>query len=137
MRRRYLAPRTQQMYAAESMAVLAAVWQDQSVLAGRDIIWFNDNEAAVISMIRGGSAEGVVNDIAEATHLPLHRLGCRMWIEWIDSGSNPSDGASREGADCPWCAKTGVTVLIAREPPWAGRVTTIEIIFGHSGDFCI
>ena len=45
-------PRTQQIYAAESMGVLAAVWQDQSVLAGRDIIWFIDNEAAASSMIR-------------------------------------------------------------------------------------
>ena len=121
-------PRKQQIFAAESMAVLAAVWQDRSLLEGRDIVWFIDNEAAASSMIRGGSAEGDVNDIAEATHLLLHRLGCRMWVEWIDSGSNPSDGASREGTACPWCAKKNITVRVAQEPPWSSTKTTVEMI---------
>ena len=126
-------PRKQQIFAAESMAVLAAVWQDRSLLEGRDIVWFIDNEAAASSMIRGGSAEGDVNDIAEATHVLLHRLGCRMWVEWIDSGSNPSDGASREGVTCPWCAANEITVRVAQEPPWSSTTTTVEMILA-AGD---
>ena len=95
-------PRGQQTFAAEAIAVLTAVYNDASAIAGRDIVWFVDNEAAAASLIRGGSAEDDVNEIAEATHLLLHALGCRLWIEWIDPGSNPSDGASREGTGCAW-----------------------------------
>jgi len=110
------------------MAVLAAVWNDHALLRDRDVTWFIDNEAAASSMIRGGSSQADVNDIAEATHLLLHRIGCRLWVEWIDTGSNPADGASREGVICPWCASNGIKVDVAEEPPWSDVSTTVELI---------
>ena len=40
--------------------------------------------------------------VAQAAHWKLHCLGARMWVEWIDSDSNPSDGLSRDGLDDQW-----------------------------------
>ena len=40
--------------------------------------------------------------ISQATHVKLHSLGCRLWVEWIDSESNVSDGLSRLGVLDPW-----------------------------------
>ena len=50
-------PRSQQTFAAEAIAVLTAVYNDASAIAGRDIVWVVDHEAAAASLIRGGSAE--------------------------------------------------------------------------------
>ena len=65
-------PRSQQIFAAEAMAVLAAAWNDRDMICGRDIVWFVHNEAAAASLIRGGSREYDVNETAEATHLLVY-----------------------------------------------------------------
>ena len=35
------------------------------------------------------------------------QMGCRIWFEWIDSKSNPSDGLSRDGLDDAWTKAQG------------------------------
>ena len=37
--------------AAEAFAVLAAIWQHNDLLTGKDIIFFTDNEATASAMI--------------------------------------------------------------------------------------
>ncbi|CAK0807283.1 unnamed protein product, partial [Prorocentrum cordatum] len=66
-------------------------------LRGRDVIWFVDNEAAAAAGIRGGSGETEVDIMMQAAHLLWMHLDCRVWIEWVDSASNPADGLSRDG----------------------------------------
>ena len=70
--------------------------------SGRDIYFFVDNEAAAAALIRGASGQDDVGAVAQAVHWKLHCLGARMWVEWIDSDSNPSDGLSRDGFDDQW-----------------------------------
>jgi hypothetical protein len=45
--------------------------------------------------------------LAHLAHLKWAELGCRVWIEWINSDSNPSDGLSRAGLLDPWTLRQG------------------------------
>ena len=69
---------------------------------GRDVIFFVDNEAAVAACIRGASRCDDVGLIVQAIQWEALKLDCRLWFEWIDSKSNPSDGLSRDGLDDEW-----------------------------------
>ena len=68
---------------------------------------FVDNEAAVSTLIRGTSVAEDSALMAELLHALCLILGCRLWVEWIDSESNPSDGLSREGLDDRWTRRQG------------------------------
>ena len=50
-------------------------------------------------------------------HLLWATLGCRVWIEWIDSDSNPSDGLSRKGMTDPWTQKQKWILSSVELPP--------------------
>ena len=99
--------------------MLSALCDAPEIFSDCDVIWFVDNEAACSTLVRGASRESDVNDIAELTHLHSLKLRCRIWYEWIDSKSNPSDGLSRQGLDCPLF---GTRAAEATEPQW-GRHT--------------
>ena len=108
-------PRQQQIFPAESFAPLAALLDSPGIFANADVRWFIDNEAACSTLIRGASREEDVSTIAELTHLHLLRLSTRVWFEWIDSESNPSDGLSRLGLACPLF---GAQARTAAQPDW-------------------
>ena len=72
------------------------------VLAGKDLLWFVDNAAAVAALVRSSTSQDDVHLLAQTAHVTLHSLGCRVWIERIDSESNLSDGLSRLGSSDPW-----------------------------------
>lgn len=95
-------PRRQQIFPGEALAGLLVPWFHPDVFYHCDALWFIDNEAAASCLIRGNSRESDVHAIAQFSHLLFHTLQCRVWIEWIDSSSNPSDGLSRLGIADPW-----------------------------------
>ena len=66
-----------------------------------------DNEAAVSSLIRGSTKVGDANALVELCHALSLLLHTRVWIEWVDSDSNPSDGLSRLGVRDPWTLDQG------------------------------
>ena len=77
-------------------------------MSHQDILWFIDNEAAVASLIRGSSSQIDVHTLVQVAHFLCQRFQIRVWIEWIDSESNPSDGLSRDGVCDSW----------TRSQPW-------------------
>ena len=79
---------------------------------------FVDNEAAAASLIRGSSSSLDVGVMAQAVHWLLMRIDCRIWIEWIDSDSNPSDGLSRLGIHDPWTIEQGWQLQQGLVPSW-------------------
>ena len=94
--------RVQQIFPAEAVALVIATWALHTHFKHSDVTWFIDNEAAAAAGIRGASGEPDVTAIVQAAHLLWLNLGTRVWIEWIDSASNPSDGLSRAGLQDPW-----------------------------------
>ena len=93
--------RKTQIYAAEAIVPLLALFMEPHIFKGYDVLWFIDNEAAMSSLVRGGARPEDVGRIAAAAHVLMLELDCRAWFEWIDSDSNPSDGLSRLGLEDP------------------------------------
>ena len=71
-------------------------------LHGRDVIAFCDNSAAVATLIRGTAHSADVLRMAEVATLQQLTHGIRLWVEWVDSQSNPADGLSRAGLQDVW-----------------------------------
>ena len=110
--------RKQQIFPDETVVLLLATWMDADILSGKDVICFIDNEAAAAATIRGDSTQSDVQELVQAAHLLWMRLSTRVWIEWIDSDSNPADGLSREGVADPWSSRQGWTLREVVPPPW-------------------
>ena len=98
-------------------------------MQNRDIIWLIDNESDTSCAIRGGSKVPEVEVAIQVAHLLWLHLGCRVWIEWIDSQSNPSDGLSRLGLEDPWTKSQDWILEVCPEPPWHHRANEPDDIF--------
>ena len=94
--------RRQQIYPAETIAVVLAMAIFAPALQGRDLIAFCDNSAAVATLIRGTAQSADVLRMAEVATLQQLTHGIRLWVEWVDSQSNPADGLSRAGLRDGW-----------------------------------
>ena len=110
--------REQYIFPAEAVALPLGTWALHEHLRNRDVVWFIDNESAAACAIRGGSNLPEVETAVQAAHLLWLNLGCRVWIEWVDSISNPADGLSRLGLDDPWTKAQGWRLEHPRDPPW-------------------
>ncbi len=95
-------PRHQQIYPGEALCALVIPVLHPQLLRDQDLLWFIDNEAAAASIIRASSGEEDVHLLAQASQVRLALLGARLWVEWIDSESNPADGLSRDGLSDEW-----------------------------------
>ena len=69
------------------------------------------------AFVRSSTDQTDVHFICQAAHVLLATLGARIWLEWIDSVSNPSDGLSRLGPADPWTAQQGWEVKEYSFPP--------------------
>ena len=94
--------RKSQIFPAEAFLTVLIPSMHSEVLADRQIVWFIDNEGAASAFIRGDSKTADVRAIVQQAQLSLLKLRCLVWVEWIDSASNPSDGLSRDGLSDAW-----------------------------------
>ena len=85
---------------------------------------FVDDEAAASSIIRGAPRCEDVGDIVQSLHWLLLKYSIRLWVEWIDSKSNPSDGLSRDGLDDSWTLQQGWSLDWGSLPPWESTLRT-------------
>ena len=100
-----LEEREQQIAPLEAMAVLWATIAFSSHLRNRDVVWFIDNQAICAALVRGSSGCDDISAIVSLCHLAWASLSARVWIEYIPSDSNPSDGLSRDGLRDEWTLK--------------------------------
>ena len=87
-------------------------------IAGEDLLWFVDNQAAGSSLIKGASAHQDICDIVSFTHLLFAELGCRAYFDFCESDANPSDGLSRDGIEDAWTQRQGWLLQEAILPDW-------------------
>lgn len=99
--------RQQQIYPGEALAALVIPRIHPTLFFETDVLWFIDNEAAVASLIRASSRQPDVHLICLLSHAWIFKQGTRIWYEWIDSASNPSDGLSRDGLNDFWTLQQG------------------------------
>ena len=86
----------------ELMMVLYVLITRPAFFRGRRGIWFIDNLAALMSLIRGRSSSPDLDRISSMIHVALFALRCWTWWEYIPSKSNWSDSISRLGLSDPW-----------------------------------
>ena len=65
-------------------------------LCGRDVVWFVDNTAALSGCVKGGSKEPTLAKLVALFWVLCYRLDCRVWLEFVESDANWSDGISRD-----------------------------------------
>ena len=94
--------RRQQIYPAETVAVVLALAALAPQMRGRDVIAFCDNSAAVSTLVRGTAHSADVLRMAEVATLQQLNHSIRLWVDWVDSQSNPADGLSRAGLADAW-----------------------------------
>ena len=116
--------RIQQIFPAEAVALPLATWALAEHLRGTDVIWFIDNEAAASAGIRASSGLPEVDVMVQAAHWMWMELDIRVWIEWIDSLSNPSDGLSRAGWEDAWTLRQQWQRMHVGDPPWSSDLNT-------------
>ena len=125
-------PRETQIFAAEAFCSLLVPFNLPESLRDRDVLWFVDNEAAAAAMILGSSGSRDVDMIVQLAFLQFHSLNCRIWVEWINSASNPSDGLSRGGLQDAWTLSQGwsLTYAFLPHPTLCETLGTLELEFG-------
>lgn len=87
-----------------------------SRMAGRDILWYIDNQAACQILTIGSSSQSDLCFISSLAHLLFARLNCRIFWEYIESDANPSDGLSRRGLLDEWSKSQGWMLAPAEMP---------------------
>ncbi|CAE7396468.1 unnamed protein product [Symbiodinium sp. CCMP2592] len=86
----------------ELSMVLYALVSRPSQFRSRRGVWYIDNTAALMSLIRGRSDNADLSRLAQLIPLCLFCFKTWAYWEWVPSKSNWSDSISREGADDVW-----------------------------------
>ena len=123
--------RKQQIAALEALAILNATLHCLPQLRNRSIIWFCDNQAVVYALIKGTSSSSDLSHIVALIHLLWTAFNIKVWVEYVDSDSNPSDGLSREGVSDAWTAQQEWHARNVREVPWSQCSETSLLVSFH------
>ena len=86
----------------ELSMVLYALTARPSRFRGARGVWYIDNVAALMCLIRGRSDSPDLERMANLIHVALFALQTWIYWEWIPSKSNWSDSISRLGRRDPW-----------------------------------
>ena len=89
------------------MAVLVAMVVAASYIRGTRGLWFVDNTAALMALVKGSSKEPSLDRMAKVVHLASFALGTNAYYEYVESHANWSDEISREGLEGAWAAANG------------------------------
>jgi len=93
----------------ELYMILAAVTVFADDFRGKRGVWFVDNIAALMALVRGRSNSESLDQMALRIHAALFSIGAWIYFEWVSSESNWSDGISRDGLADQWQQRHGFT----------------------------
>ena len=113
---RLWSPGTKKIAQLELMMILYGLVTRPQQFRHRRGIWFVDNIAALMSLVRGRSCSPDLDRIANMIHIGLFALKCWGWWEYIPSKSNWSDSISRLGVNDPWHRQNGFSTAAAFFP---------------------
>ena len=68
-------------------------------------LWFIDNVAALMALVKGSSKTQSLDQIAKATQLGGFALEIQSYYEYVESEANWSDEISRLGSKGPWATQ--------------------------------
>ena len=110
----------------EQAAVMMGIIEARQVLAGRDVIWYEDNSVVLSGLVKGANGQAGLDQGSSCIHLALAMLRTRVWWEYIESKANWSDEASR-GGDLllHW---NGFQYTTADIPTWPWTTSAEELV---------
>ena len=79
-------------------------------------IWFLDNVASLMALVKGRSSSRDLENFAHMVHMLLLGLNTQMWFEYIPSKSNWADAISRLGRSDPWHVSQSFSTSVIRFP---------------------
>ena len=100
-------PKKQQISQCELFTAYTAIANEEEKFRDADVLWYIDNVSAAMALIKGASAKADLSAMAVAIHAIFARLNCRVWVEYVESASNPADGLSRDGLGDAWTRAQG------------------------------
>ena len=86
----------------ELLMILVALTCQPQYFRGRRGVWYVDNIAALMALVRGRSDSKDLDVMAMQVQCLLYGLESWIYFEWIESASNWADGISRVGLPDPW-----------------------------------
>ena len=86
------------------------------ILRNAHIVWFVDNVAALMALIKGRSDHDELDHMAQIAHSLLFHLHCFAFFEWVPSSSNWSAGISHDGFRDPWLNRHGFSAHLSSIP---------------------
>ena len=84
-----------------------AVWAPQ--MRHHHGIWWVDNIAALMALVRGRSRNDELDSMAGLIHTILFSMGGTCFFEWVASPDNWADGISRDGLQDEWYRRHNFT----------------------------
>ena len=80
-------------------------------------VWFIDNIAALMALVKGRSNSPSLDQLAMLIHAAQYALRSNIYFEWVPSEANWSDGISRRGFKDSWHAEHGFKADYCFLPP--------------------
>ena len=81
----------------ELLAVLTAITQVAGQIRGTNSIWFVDNVAALMALVKGSSGSQSLDQMAKLVHLACFAVRTVPYFEYVESEANWSDEISIAG----------------------------------------
>ena len=85
-----------QIIPLELMAAAGLLFTFRQCFQGKDVIFSIDNQSVCGALTKGSSKSKDIQHLSTAFHAMCASIGCRIWIEWVPSISNPADILSRD-----------------------------------------
>ena len=120
------AERAQYIDLVEQSAVVMAILQQPEWFRDTDVVWFIDNSVALAGLVKGANRGLQMDRGCAVIHLALAALKANLWWEYVESDSNWSDGASREGLMDRWIHDNEFEVNQCEIPAWPWQAEAHE-----------
>ena len=114
--------------------VLYALVERPDLFPHRQGLWFLDNVAAVMTLVRGRSSNADLAKLGHLIHLALFALRAQGYWEYVQSKSSWADDISRLGVNDPWWRCHGFNFYSAYlptilfQPPFVAVILTFEFV---------
>jgi hypothetical protein len=72
------------------------------LVRGANTIWFIDNIAALMALVRGSSNSRSLDQMAKLVHLACFAIRSVPYFEYVESAANWADEISRKGTQGSW-----------------------------------
>ena len=101
----------------ELVVLLAVMVEFAPKLRGTRGLWFTDNTAALMALVKGKSDSLTLDVMAWFVHIVSFALQMAPYYEYVESSANWADEISREGLRGNWACEQGFSLGICTFVP--------------------